>query len=486
MIEVLTLRPMQLAWIDAISAQYRAGIRRVCGVAVTGFGKTVCFVEITNRTMQRHRRVLIVAHRIEIVQQIGRALERMRVPFGWVTGKQSNYSAGVLVGMVQTVSKRLDKIGQIDLIVVDEAHHATAGTYRKLTEHWPNAWVLGVTASPARTDGQGLGDCFDSLVIGPEMRELIEQRFLADYTYFEPPSAVDLRGVKTRGGDYDREALSKVVDKPSIVGDVIEHYRRHLDGRPAIAFCASVAHAEHVAEAFRQAGYQAASVDGATDTLVRADRIAAIGDGRLHVLTSCDVISEGTDIPAVAGALLLRPTQSLIIHLQQCGRVLRAKADGSKAIILDHVGNRARHGLPDDPRDWSLEGKQKSGQKAATILTCPHCWAVFRPAPACPACGEMLVAQATPRGEIEQTAGDLQEVKRDAKKAEAERIAKMKADVKSVFALDDKKKARQRFEQIARANKYNPRWVEHQFRLWSGVHARRTASRQPHENWVSA
>ena len=448
----VTPRPDQIEWIDGIAAAFRRH-RRVCGVASTGFGKTVCFSEITRRTALKGKRVAIVAHRIEIVDQIGRALTRSGVIFGRI-GMPLDEDAPVLIGMVQTVANRAGSIRQPDLLVVDECHHATAGSYRRIAETWPDSYVLGVTATPQRTDGTGLVAAFDEIVLGPPMAELIARGNLAGYRYLAPLQQVDLSGVKTRAGDYAQDQLADAMDRASITGDAVQHYAKHLAGAPAIAFCISVEHAKHVAEAFNAAGWRSASVDGGTDKYERADRIAAIGDGRLNVLASCDLISEGTDIPSVAGALLMRPTKSLIIYMQQVGRVLRPKPDGTRATILDHCGNVFAHGLPDEPREWSLQGS-KVRAPVARIVTCPACYVAHRPAPKCPECGHSYAAIKEPRRQVEKRDGELVELKGEHEKHIA---AEMKLALKSA-------KTRDQVEAIRVSRGYKPGWTDHVMRI---------------------
>ena len=276
----VVLRSVQSDWIDSLSVQFRAH-KRVLGQAVTGFGKTVCFSEISRRTANRGNSVVIVAHRIEIVLQIGRALLRAGVKFGVIAAGHPVSDALVQIGMVQSVANRLDKIPQPNLLVVDEAHHATAGTYQKLVDAWPDSYILGVTASPQRTDGTGLGKLFDALVVGPSMREMISRGYLADYRYLAPPQQMDLSQVATRAGDYALDQLAAAMDKPTITGDAIKHYATHLNGRPAIAFCVSVDHARHVAADFARAGWKAEAVDGTTDQAQRASNgrdVSTFGD----------------------------------------------------------------------------------------------------------------------------------------------------------------------------------------------------------------
>ncbi len=269
--------------------------------------------------------------------------------------------------------------------------------------------MLGVTATPARLDSRGLDSVFQTMVLGPSMRDLQERGYLCRYTYLAPPVVARLDNLKVRAGEYAADELARAMDQRGVTGNAEAYYRKMLNGKPAIAFCASVEHAENVSLLFQQAGWKAACVDGSMDRITRSNLIASIGDGRLNVLCSCDIISEGTDIPVVQGAIMLRPTMSLVTYMQQAGRVLRPKPDGSRAIILDHCGNVRRHGLPDAPRDWDLTGAPKRPQ-AAPVRVCAKCYATFAPAPRCPECGVACVSAAPPRKAPKIVAGDLTEV----------------------------------------------------------------------------
>ena len=243
--------------------------------------------------------------------------------------------------------------------------------------------ILGVTATPERLDGVGLRDAFDAMVVGPDVRELIDAGFLAPFRYLAPNTAIDLSHVRTIAGDFNSVDLEQALDQDGITGDVVEHYLKHLAGRTAITFCATVAHAEHVAIRFRDNGIPAASIDGTMSADQRHDLVNRLRTGDIQVLTSCEIISEGFDAPAVGGAILLRPTQSFALFRQQVGRCLRPKHDGSAAIIIDHVGNVFRHGLPDAPHDWSLDSKKRTQaerqQAAAVCRRCPACGEVVEP-----------------------------------------------------------------------------------------------------------
>lgn len=368
------LRPYQTELVTGIRASF-ARHRRVLAVAPTGAGKTVTFAYITMNAAAKGNSTIVAAHRQEIVDQISRALDAMGVRHGRIQPGHTMTADAVQVAMIQTLGGRLERIPEPDLLVIDEAHHAITGSYAKVCAAWPRARVLGVTATPQRLDGRGLKESFDDMVVGPGTAELIEGGFLAKYRYLAPPEKMDLSGIKTRMGDYAIDELADAMDKAVITGDAIQHYAEHLNGRPSIAFCCTVAHAQHVAEQFQAAGIRAASVDGTMSKPDRRDRIEGIGNGKYQVLTSCALVSEGVDVPSVAGAILLRPTKSLAMYLQSIGRALRLKPDGSDAVILDHVGNVHNFGLPDAPREWSLTPKKK--RKVEAVSTCEKCYKVF-------------------------------------------------------------------------------------------------------------
>jgi superfamily II DNA or RNA helicase len=410
---VIHLRDYQSDCIGEIRAAYRAGRRSPLLVSPTGSGKTVMFAYISQGTSRKGNRVLILVHRQELVDQTCRTLLAFGVDHGVIAaGRSPDRTHAVQVGSVQTVVRRLDYF-RPDLIIIDEAHHGTAGSWRKVLDANPQARILGVTATPERLDGKGLKDVFDDLIRGPEVSWLIDNGHLSRPRYYAPPQAANLTGLHMRGGDYAKDELAKAMDDKAITGDAVEHYARICGGVPAVAFCVSVAHAQHVAEQFQAAGFRAAVLDGTLDRDSRRDRVKALGDGRLQVLTSCEIINEGFDLPIVTAAILLRPTMSLGLHLQQVGRVLRPAPGKDRAIILDHVGNLARHGFAEDVRDWSLEGRPKKKKRKAddeadvNVRQCPSCYCAHAPAASCPECGH--VYQLTQR-EIEVRDGTLVEL----------------------------------------------------------------------------
>lgn len=429
----VTLRPYQDAAIQGLRDAFTAGFHSPLLVLPTGGGKTVCFSYLTSRLQASRKRVAILVHRDELVDQVSETLARFDVPHGFVAaGRTPDYRALALVCSVQTLARRLDTVPVPDYVICDEAHHCIgASMWGQVVATWrdrnPALRTIGVTATPERLSGEGLGEVFDEMVLGPSTRELIDLGALSEYRLFAPAQQLDLSGVKSRMGDFIKSEVSARVDKPAIIGSAVGEYRKRMDGQPAVAFCVSIEHAEHVAEQFRAQGYRAAKLDGTMDRAIRREIVRDFGRGAISVLTSVDVIAEGFDCPGIVGAILLRPTQSLSLYLQQVGRALRTAPGKAHAVILDHVGNSSRHGLPDDPREWSLLGREarKKGAKDpddVAIRQCPSCFAVSPAAASkCRECGAAFPIKAR---QIEEVAGTLSEVevariKREARKEQA-------------------------------------------------------------------
>lgn len=416
----MRLRPYQEEAISAVRAAFTAGRRAPLLVAPTGAGKTVMFCYITQSAKAKGRRVMILAHRAELLDQTSRALTGLGISHGMIAaGRTADRTEAVQVAGVQTLVRRLDNTPPPDLLVIDEAHHAAAGSWRAIVQAFPAAKILGVTATPERLDGKGLGDVFDDLIRGPEVADLIAAGFLSRPVYYAPTTA-SLDGVRTTAGDYNKADLEQAVNRPTITGDAVTHYRRLCARAPAIAFCASIAHAENVAANFCEAGFRWGVIDGTMTPEARRQAVANLGTGALHGLSSCEIVSEGFDLPCVTAAILLRPTKSLSLYLQQVGRVLRPHPGKQNAIILDHVGNVLRHGLAEELREWSLDGDKERRKKQKTDdgtknRQCPSCYAVHAPGPVCPLCGHEYEVKGR---QVEEVAGELEQL-------DAERLAAM-------------------------------------------------------------
>lgn len=430
----MNLRDYQITGIDEIRSRFTGGARRVCYTAPCGSGKTVLMSHMATEAARRGTRSLWLAHRREIINQSIESVHEHPL---------------ITIASVQTVARRLDRIPEPGLIIVDECHHVLANTWRQIIDRFPSAYVVGLTATPARLSSAGLGDVFESLVLGPDARDLIRQGYLTPYRYYAP-TTVDTEGVKIRMGDFDEKEIEIRVNKPTVIGDCVAHYTRLSPGKQGIVYCASVAHSKNVADAFNGAGINARHVDGTTPADIRERTMRDFRAGEIQVLTNMDLFGEGVDVPAMETVILLRPTASLTVFIQQSMRGMRPDRKNifKESIILDHVGNVHRHGLPDAPREWTLEGatRRKNSPGGVGIRNCPMCFGVYAPAPVCPYCG--YAKEMNPRMLAEE-AGTLKEF--DA--AEAEKAARRsRMEVGMARTMDDLKR-------IAQDRGYNPGWV---------------------------
>jgi DNA repair protein RadD len=394
----MLLRPYQEKDITNIRAAFMRGERKVCYCAPTGSGKTVTFVHAARKAVEKGQRVLIVVHRQELIDQTIAALTIEGVPFGIIaSGYPEQLQAPVQVAMAQTLVRRLDhQHGDVRLLVVDEAHHVMAATWLTIVNALPNARVLGVTATPERLDGKGLRAVFETLIIGPSVKDLITEKWLSRFVVFAPEHTVDLKRLRTVAGDYSLADLALRMNTDVVLDDVVTEFRKHLLGRTALCFCVTIAHSRAVTRFLRAHGIRAEHLDGDTPSAERREVIARLATGEIDVVSNCGLISEGLDVPSVHGIILLRPTKSLALYLQMIGRALRPSDGKDRAIILDHSGNVYCHGFPDFEHAWSLTGRSKQ-KRAAPVKRCPHCGALIAAsARTCPECGVVLPVKPPP------------------------------------------------------------------------------------------
>ena len=420
----MKLRPYQERLIDETREALRRN-QRVLMQAPTGAGKTAITVYMMGRAAEAGKRAVFVVHQNELLSQTSRALWRQKLEHGMIAAGKRYNRLPAQVASVQTWVRRLAQYGEPDLIIIDECHRSAASTYQKVLEAYPNAKVIGLTATPARTDGKGLDDTYSAMVTGPSIRQLIDAGYLCDYEIFAPPTTLDLSAVKTRMGDYDKRELENAVDKPTITGDAVATYKKHANGKRCVVMCASIRHAEHVRDSYRAAGVPAEMIEGSMTNAERDALLDRFRRGQVRVICNVQLLIEGVDIPAIEVVQWLRPTQSLIVWMQGNGRGLRPSDGKQRLLILDQVGNWAKHGLPDEDREWSLEGRKKGRKKKddeadVSIQQCKHCFAVFRPGPSvCPSCGKPV--EVRKKAEIEVVEGELEKID-----VEAERKARRK------------------------------------------------------------
>ena len=388
----MILRPYQLQAIADLRAAWRE--RPVLHIP-TGGGKTVIACELIRSAVAKKRRVVFVAHRRGLVFQARDRLAQYGVEAGVIMASEPMTGHQVQVASIQTlIRRRFDA----DIIIVDEAHHATSATWKGVVARYPI--VIGLTATPYRLDGAPLGDVFGRIVSGPTVSELVADGVLINPRIFAPPGP-DLRGVHTRGGEYVPSELEAAVSKPSLIGDIVTHWKKHANNGRTVVFGVGVAHSKAIAAAF---GSIARHIDGQTPQAEREESVAQLEAGEIRVLCNCDLIGEGWDLPALDCAILARPTKSMALHRQQIGRVMRSCHEKTGALVLDHAGNTLRHGVPTDEVEVSLTGKAVRKQEKAP-RTCKQCFAVIESYP-CWDCGH--TPDATER-EIAQKDGELVE-----------------------------------------------------------------------------
>ncbi|WP_255377334.1 DEAD/DEAH box helicase [Listeria sp. ILCC797] len=379
--QMLQLRNYQQKMVSKTREALKNGYRCPCVVAPCGAGKSVILSEIIRMTTHNKKQVLFIVHRKELIDQIRQTLLKNDVDMNFVT-----------LSMVQTIVRRLEKTFEPDLIVIDESHHILANSYKKIIQHF-HAPVVGFTATPVRLNGGGLGDINDILIEEVTAKWLIEHQFLSPYKYFAPEVMETFQLRVKHTGDYDLTELDNQFTERKIWGDVIAHYKKLADGEQAILYASSIYQSKKMAASFQEANIPSEHIDGKTPKLVRDEIIQKFRDGEIKVLCNLDLIGEGFDVPDCSTVIMLRPTQSLSLYIQQSMRGMRYRPDKT-SIIIDHVGNVNRFGLPDMERTWSLEPKKGSNQTKAeapvkickgcfmTVLqsekTCPHCGAVFK------------------------------------------------------------------------------------------------------------
>jgi superfamily II DNA or RNA helicase len=384
------LYPHQLAQVDEIRATIRAGHRRVLLVSPTGSGKGTIATWMIHKATERKSRVLFLVNRRELVKDTSRRLDRLGVDHGVIMGDHPRRKPwlNIHVASIDTLQRR-EVPPPADLIFADECHFSISPTWRKVLDRY-TCPVIGMSATPIRADGRGLGEFFDAMVSGPSVRDLMDRGFLVPARIFAP-AAPELETVTVSHGEYNQKQLARAVDRSKIIGDVVAHWLKIARGRPTVVFAVSVEHSRHIVDQFTAAGIRAVHVDADTPDEER-DRIwAGLADGSIQICSSVGVISYGWDVPPVSCAILARPTKSLALYLQQIGRVLRTHPTKTDALILDHAGCCLEHGFPDDEREWTLDGVRKrfTGDiRGPSVRMCKNCWAAHSSnSPRCPFCG---------------------------------------------------------------------------------------------------
>lgn len=476
----VTLRPYQQAVVDEVRLKFRL-LRTVLLQMPTGAGKTITAGSILGSAAGKGNTGMFICNRIELVDQTAAAFDKLRINYGLIVpGVRPNPMAPVQLASIQTLQRRIAKglIRSPRLVVWDECRSIAAAGWKSVYNHFNKAKHLGLDATPERLDGTGLGNFFEDMVPGPSYSELVALGNLVPFDSYAP-SAPDMKGVKRLRGDFDQTATSDMMDKPTLVGDIVTHYLKHaqtLDGlKLGLTFAVSRRHSEHLAQAYRDAGVPAMHLDGDTDAGQRKRIVEAYRRREIKVLTNVDLFCAGFDVPGVEIVSMGRPTQSLTMFLQQAGRASRPEEGKTRGILLDHAGNINRHGLPDDDREWSLSGREKKAKKDKdeeneSVKVCEGCFRAFSPPRrVCPYCG----FEHEIKGRyIEEVDGELRKITKADLQAERERQkAEEKAQREAIKAerAEASRRARrevqkaktiEELEDIARRRGYDEGWAK--------------------------
>lgn len=357
----ITLRPYQQKFIDDVRNEFHNN-KRVVGVAPCGAGKTIMTGWMTREATERGKRTIFFVHRHELIEQTSETFKDLGIEHGIISaGYPMQLDLPVQIASVQTLARRIDKIPTPDFLICDECHHILANTYKIILDAFPKAYLLGVTATPLRMGGVTLCDVFTSMVESLTVNELIQLGNLTKFEYFVAEEDLDLSAVKSTHGDFNTKDLEKVMIDQRITGDIVGHYRKYSSGNSAICYCVNVNHSITVAKAFNDAGIPAEHVDADTPKDSRAYIVNQFRRGNIKILCNAELFGEGFDVPNCQTVILARPTQSLTLYIQQSMRSMRPDPNDldKVAVIIDHVQNYKRHGLPNKVHLWTLEPYEK-------------------------------------------------------------------------------------------------------------------------------
>lgn len=369
------------------------GHRRIIVQSPPRTGKTVVMSEIARRATVKNRRVLFLIHRKEVLEQANATFKEQGVDFDLLTS-----------GMVQTLTRRVDKLDAPHIILVDEAHHVLSKSYRRILDKFKDAYVLLFTATPVRLGREQLDQVADDIVLGKSIKELTAAGFLAPFRYYQPPAGFNQSELKLSStGDYTNKSITSALQS-CLYGDLVSHYKRLAAGKQAVCYCHSIDAAKHAAAEFNKNGIAAAEVDGTTPRSERDELVKKFRDGAIKVMVNVNLFTEGVDLPDVDAVILARPTSSLSLYLQFAMRCLNPRR-GKVAVIIDHANNVEKFGYPDSERNWLQLVKTGAKTRKNTetdnfnIVTCETCFAVLESrtikAGTCPYC-DALIKQKRP------------------------------------------------------------------------------------------
>lgn len=452
---MITLRPLQSAGIADIRAAFKQGHKRVLYTAPPGAGKTLLAAYMVSTSARRGFPCLFICNRVELMEQTAAAFDALDIEYGLFGGGQSkNQSLPIQIASVDTLKRR--NPFQPKLVIWDECRGIGADGWTKVFKSFPDAFHVGLDATPVRTDGRSLKDYFTRLIAGSLYSELQSLGILVPFNVFAP-HVPDMAGIKTVRGEYDPSATEALMDKPSLTGDIAAHFKANAGTKQGLTFAVSRVHSEHLALQYRALGIWAQHVDGETERGKRKSIVDAFRRREIQVICNVALFTAGFDVPGIEIITDAAPTRSISIAVQRWGRGSRSEAGKVNCTLYDHAGNVFRHGFPDDDREWTLEDGEHRIKRsdAIPIRQCVHCYACSPiNADHCRECG--VVFPAKPR-EVEQRSGELIELEH--------RIAvrTRKREEGMAQTLDD-------WKRIARERGYKPGWAyfRYQMRLKRG------------------
>jgi len=435
------LRPYQEKIVDETRALMRDGHKDILIVAPTGSGKTVLTAHMLKTAAQRGMDSIFVVHRRELIRQSIKTFHKFQLTHGVISPDYiEDLRHKVQIASIMSLGRRLPRMRKPALVVWDECQHSPAKSWANVHAAFPGSYHIGLSATPQRIDRKGLGKYFKKIVHGPSVAALIEQGSLSRYRIFAPGNGM--------------------ADKPTITGDAIREYKARAAGKRALVFAASIQDSNYVVEQFKLAGFRAAHVDGESESSYRDDMFQALEEGELDVLSQVQIAGEGVDIPAIEVVIDLSPTTSLAAWLQRCGRALRPWPGKTEALILDHAGNCERHGLPDEPREWVLEGDglaKRDNDTGPSLRICKKCFAAqFPGSGTCQYCGNAFEIKAR---KIARTEGRLKEMTPEMILAQREKARQRQANA---FEQSSARTYEQLVELGRRRGYVNPEsWAHH-------------------------
>ena len=460
----MALRQYQKDTLNNIIRSQRKGNKNILLQAATGSGKTVMASAFVKHSINQNNNVLFLAHRRELITQCSDKLTEEGVRHGIImAGEQSQFWHSTQVASIDTlrsrsITNKKEALPKADLIIIDEAHRCLSRTYLKIIQMYKNSQVLGLTATPIRSDGRGLGHIFSDMIQAPSIGKLIKEGHLVSCDYYAP-TIPDLNGIQTSMGDYNSVQLADRMDHPKLIGDIVSSWKKIANNRKTIVFASSVAHSKNLAESFIDIGIKAAHIDGTTDHAERERVLREFNKSDMKIICNCMVLTEGFDCPPAEVCVLARPTKSLGMYIQMVGRVLRPYEGKEHATIIDHSGAVYMHGFVEDDIEWILDPKKPMTIKERKLakpkeeaqIICEGCFSMFSGSNVCSKCGHIQLKKSKYVAVLDKELGFVDKQTKTVKK-------------KLTYALEFRKEFYSMLLGYCKIHNYKSGWAYHTYK----------------------